>query len=186
MQPFASLVDRVSEHVPRSLWNREAAGVTDAETRAMIRKLRQAGLNMPGLSSGFVFEGDGQYRDVFLAGDCDATARAVAGKLGWLEELDAIMEIDAHKFHRPVPVSEPGESAAIPEAVPAGAAMADAPPSGDESTIPAAPAGPAEKSVSQDASPRVKHVSGLFRGTQTSTLFEGAEGPASPFELLLR
>ena len=120
----------------------------------------------------------------------------MAEKLGWLDELDAIMEADAHKFHRAGSVSsDAGESGAIPDdAAPASAPAADAPTSGDGPTIltaaseTGAGAGEksVEKSVSLDASPRLKHVSGLFRGTQTSTLFEGAEGPASPFELLLR
>jgi 5,10-methenyltetrahydromethanopterin hydrogenase len=61
VQPFASLVDRVNDDVPRSLWNREAAGVVNAQTRELFQKLLKQGLSMPGISPGFVFEGKGQY-----------------------------------------------------------------------------------------------------------------------------
>ena len=43
-----------------------------------------------GYQKGFDF-GDGQWRDVFHGGDCDARVRQLCQHLGWLEELEALV-----------------------------------------------------------------------------------------------
>jgi hypothetical protein len=172
----------------------------------------------------FINTHDPRYRDVFLKGDCDATARKVAEKLGWLDELNTVMAQEACKFNpnaslaavddelEKIPSSRKSEiqQAAVDATPHSAAAAAPAPPSppngaGSESDgdpalhadggITTAPdlaeaatdggsaAGPA--AANTVVSPDVAHLSGVWRGTITSALFEGVDGPPSPFEVVL-
>ena len=73
VQPFASLIDEVPEHVPRILINKEEAGVHDSK------------------SSGFDFKWKyGLNRDVFLPSTCDEGISKLAALLGWEKDLDRL------------------------------------------------------------------------------------------------
>jgi hypothetical protein len=73
VQPFASLVDDVPEHVPRLLINKELAGVHKSK------------------SSGFDFDWKyGLDRDVAYLGDCDEGIEKLASLLGWEKDLEHI------------------------------------------------------------------------------------------------
>ncbi|CAG8600391.1 7164_t:CDS:2 [Ambispora leptoticha] len=74
VQPFASLIDSVTEKTPRLLINREVVGVY-------------------GISNyGFDFEGkyNKHRRDVFHEGACDEGVRLLAKLCGWESELDQL------------------------------------------------------------------------------------------------
>lgn len=78
VQPFASLIDRVGEGVPRLLINRELVGEGDAALRAV------------GWRKGFEFPPrPAAWRDVAQLGDCDAGVGALADLLGFTEDLQA-------------------------------------------------------------------------------------------------
>lgn len=79
VQPFASLIDLVSDSCPRLLINREKAGV-----RSPI--LKTLGVCGDGLN----FDDD-PIRDVALLGDCDAGCKDLANRLGWGDELEALV-----------------------------------------------------------------------------------------------
>ncbi|GAB4819426.1 hypothetical protein N2152v2_006472 [Parachlorella kessleri] len=79
VQPFASLIDRVPAETPRVLINRERAGEVDPYLR------------VSGFNKGFNFD-EGNYRDVFCEGDCDAGVMDLAKLLGWEEELNQLIE----------------------------------------------------------------------------------------------
>lgn len=71
VQPFASLIDDVPEHVPRLLINKELAGVHKSR------------------SSGFDFDWkNGLNRDIAYLGDCDEGVDKLAALLGWDKELE--------------------------------------------------------------------------------------------------
>lgn len=71
MQPFASLIDDVPEHVPRLLINKELAGVHKSR------------------ASGFDFKWkNGLNRDVVFLGTCDEGVEKLATLLGWEKDLD--------------------------------------------------------------------------------------------------
>lgn len=73
VQPFASLVDDVPEHVPRLLINKELAGVHNSK------------------SSGFDFKWKyGLNRDVAYLGDCDEGIEQLATLLDWKKDLERI------------------------------------------------------------------------------------------------
>ena len=80
VQPFASLVGRVGQDVPRLLVNRERVG----EAEPMLDML---GLVSPGALN---FE-EGNYRDAEFLGDCDAGIAELVRRLGWQADLDALM-----------------------------------------------------------------------------------------------
>lgn len=73
VQPFASLIHRVSKHTPRLLINRERVG--EAKNP---------------LDEGFVF-GKGNYRDALYLGDCDEGILDLCKLLGWEEELQKLI-----------------------------------------------------------------------------------------------
>ena len=79
VMPFASLIAEVEEEVPRVLMNREKAG-------EMGRKEWEKGARR----SGFWW-GKGARRDVLCLGDCDASVQTLCEKLGWWDELSALM-----------------------------------------------------------------------------------------------
>eukprot|EP00035_Acanthoeca_spectabilis_P006808 m.129479 g.129479 ORF g.129479 m.129479 type:complete len:649 (+) comp13676_c0_seq1:70-2016(+) len=185
VQPFASLVDKVGPLVPRALWNREPAGVTDPKTAAMIRKMKALSPQLAAQlgAEGFVFEGDNQYRDVFCEGNCDDTAKAAAEKLGWLGDLEALIAADAAKF-RPADGKDGGADAAAAPAAVSAPASAPGPPlktaeAGDASTEgnELAAAATAVEAVMASG-----HMSGVWRG---EVVTDGAEDIAEPLEWTL-
>ncbi|XP_066913247.1 NAD-dependent protein deacetylase sirtuin-2-like [Clytia hemisphaerica] len=73
VQPFASLINRVGDHVPRLLINKEKCGQSF-------------------FSGGFDFDGPNSYRDVALLGDCDEGCSKLSELLGWKDDLERLME----------------------------------------------------------------------------------------------
>ncbi|XP_022902594.1 NAD-dependent protein deacetylase sirtuin-2 [Onthophagus taurus] len=80
VQPFASLVDRVSKECPRLLINREKAGQ------------RSGLMAIMGVGGGLEFDSSKNTRDVCWLGDCDDGCLLLAEKLGWKEELLALYD----------------------------------------------------------------------------------------------
>ncbi|CAK1552338.1 unnamed protein product [Leptosia nina] len=79
VQPFASLIDMVPEWCPRLLINREKAG------------MRSPILRLWGLMSGGLQLDEGAVRDVARLGDCDDGCQDLADRLGWGDELRALV-----------------------------------------------------------------------------------------------
>ncbi|KAK2846899.1 hypothetical protein Q5P01_009898 [Channa striata] len=79
VQPFASLISRVSKSCPRLLINMEKAGQADPL------------FGLLGLGVGMDFDSDKAYRDVAYISTCDEGCLALAGLLGWKEELDELV-----------------------------------------------------------------------------------------------
>jgi len=173
VRPFSLLTEMVGDGVPRALWNREPAGVLAPDVVDMARKLKKRAPALAQQLGGFVFEGKWAYRDVFCPGNCDDTARAVASKLGWLDELDAAIAADAAKFP-PKPDPKAG-AAAIAGAAGAGAGA------GDGTAVPAAAAAAAADDQGVAGLETAGHASGVWKG---SMLVDGMNDP-EPFELLL-
>ncbi|KAK0159558.1 hypothetical protein PV327_010654 [Microctonus hyperodae] len=93
VQPFASLIDRVSFKCPRLLINKEKVGMQDRLLRLI------------GLRQGFDFDPKNRDigRDVALIDDCDTGCQLLSQKLGWGEELKTLVEnehkrLDAEKL----------------------------------------------------------------------------------------
>ncbi|XP_074657805.1 NAD-dependent protein deacetylase sirtuin-2-like [Tubulanus polymorphus] len=85
VQPFASMVNRVPETTPRlyiNLENNDSGG--------------DPFMVMLGLSSGFQFEAEDNYRDVFWQGTCDDGVQALADLVAWGDELKKLVE-EEHK-----------------------------------------------------------------------------------------
>lgn len=82
VQPFASCVDEVSNMTPRVLMNREKVGEA-SEDLVKIAGWQRA--------RGFLFDGEYQYRDVFVGGDIDASAWRLASLLGWTADLERLV-----------------------------------------------------------------------------------------------
>lgn len=116
VQPFASLIDRVSPRCPRLLINLERVGDIGGEdyldgdggyspdsvdgynassgSREMFSMFRE---------SGFDFFGRGvrdkaRIRDVFFKGKTDEGVRSLARTCGWEEELQRLYDDEARKF----------------------------------------------------------------------------------------
>ena len=96
VQPFASLIGAVSPDTPRLLINREKVA-QGADGRR------------------FNFEA-GNYRDVFLGGNCDDGCEKLASMLGWEAELEAAVAQIGLAI---------ATSAKAPEAIPSAAAGDD-------------------------------------------------------------
>ncbi|ETN75039.1 transcriptional regulator, Sir2 family [Necator americanus] len=79
VQPFASMVNEVSEEVPRLLINKEEAGRASGFERAV---------GIQGLCYGL----KDNKRDVFWRGSCDDGCRKLAELLDWEHELDALIQ----------------------------------------------------------------------------------------------
>jgi NAD-dependent deacetylase sirtuin 2 len=80
VQPFASLVHRVHEAVPRLLINREMVG--------KLGKLER----LLGMSNGFRFGETDNYRDVaHVGGDLQDGVQELVRLLGWQKDLDKLM-----------------------------------------------------------------------------------------------
>ncbi|XP_072130606.1 NAD-dependent protein deacetylase sirtuin-2 isoform X1 [Mobula birostris] len=80
VQPFASLINRVSKSTPRLLINKEISRQGDP----MMALL--------GLGNSLDFDSEKAYRDVAYVGSCDDGCLALADLLGWKEELEGIVE----------------------------------------------------------------------------------------------
>ncbi|XP_061924617.1 NAD-dependent protein deacetylase sirtuin-2-like isoform X1 [Entelurus aequoreus] len=80
VQPFASLVNRVSKTCPRLLINMEKAGQSDPM------------LGMLGFGGGMDFDSDNAYRDVAHISTCDDGCMALAELLGWKAELEELVK----------------------------------------------------------------------------------------------
>ncbi|KAI8145256.1 DHS-like NAD/FAD-binding domain-containing protein [Fennellomyces sp. T-0311] len=91
VQPFASLIDSVNDHVPRLLINKELAG---------------AGRSA---KSGFDFKWKYKKRDVVHLDDCDAGIEKLAELLGWKEELHEMVRKSNEKLKAQWSYEEPVE-----------------------------------------------------------------------------
>ncbi|XP_012280366.1 NAD-dependent protein deacetylase sirtuin-2 isoform X2 [Orussus abietinus] len=82
VQPFASLVDKVSSSCPRLLINKEKVGIQDRLVRFF------------GMRQGLVFDPSESHagRDAAWLGDCDTGCQLLAEKLGWGDELKTLVE----------------------------------------------------------------------------------------------
>lgn len=79
VQPFASLIDMVPDWCPRLLINREKAG------------MRSPLLRLWGVMSGGLQLDEDAVRDVARLGDCDDGCQDLADRLGWGDELRALV-----------------------------------------------------------------------------------------------
>ncbi|XP_068619009.1 NAD-dependent protein deacetylase sirtuin-2 [Battus philenor] len=95
VQPFASLIDMVPDWCPRLLINREKAGV------------RSPLLRLWGLSGGGLQLDEDSVRDVAQLGDCDDGCRDLAQRLGWGEELLALVTREHERLERDGSLSSP-------------------------------------------------------------------------------
>ncbi|KAK2881462.1 hypothetical protein Q8A67_018730 [Cirrhinus molitorella] len=80
VQPFASLVNRVSNSCPRLLINMEKTGQTEF------------GMGLLGFGGGMDFDSDKAYRDVAHLSTCDDGCMALAELLGWKAELEEMVK----------------------------------------------------------------------------------------------
>ncbi|XP_038129113.1 NAD-dependent protein deacetylase sirtuin-2 [Cyprinodon tularosa] len=80
VQPFASLVSRVSKSCPRLLINMEKTGQADPM------------LGLLGFGGGMDFDSDKAYRDVAHISTCDDGCLALADLLGWKAELEELVK----------------------------------------------------------------------------------------------
>lgn len=87
VHPFAGLIERPKEDVPRLLINMEKCG--EAPDSHMSRLYRLAGL---GRGTGFDFDEDTNYRDALYLGACDDGIAELSELLGWKEDLDALIK----------------------------------------------------------------------------------------------
>nr|XP_023026815.1 NAD-dependent protein deacetylase sirtuin-2 [Leptinotarsa decemlineata] len=88
VQPFASLVDRVSSNIPRLLINREKAGH------------RSGVMALLGIGGGMDFDSEDNSRDVLWLGDCDEGCGLLADKLGWGDELRELCEKEHERIQK--------------------------------------------------------------------------------------
>ncbi|CAG9789075.1 unnamed protein product [Diatraea saccharalis] len=102
VQPFASLVDMVPDWCPRLLINREKAGVRSPLLRLM------------GLGGGLQFDEEST-RDVALLGDCDDGCQVLADRLGWGDELRALVAREHERLDMEGGVTTPGTSVSEPK-----------------------------------------------------------------------
>uniref|UniRef100_A0A8C9RC23 NAD-dependent protein deacetylase n=1 Tax=Scleropages formosus TaxID=113540 RepID=A0A8C9RC23_SCLFO len=80
VQPFASLVNKVSKNTPRLLINMEKTGQSDAL------------MGMLGFGGGMDFDSEKAYRDVAYISTCDEGCMALAEFLGWKAELEDLVK----------------------------------------------------------------------------------------------
>ena len=85
VQPFASLINHVSDDCVRVLVNRDAVGLRD-------RRIPPPIAAQLGLSGGFDFDDPARnYRDIALLGNCDDVVTSLADALGWRDDLAALV-----------------------------------------------------------------------------------------------
>uniref|UniRef100_A0A6B0VB07 Putative sirtuin 5 n=1 Tax=Ixodes ricinus TaxID=34613 RepID=A0A6B0VB07_IXORI len=80
VQPFAGLVDKVHNSIPRLLINLEKCGQGNLMSKIL------------GLGCGLDFDSEANYRDVALLGTCDSGCRLVVDRLGWKDDLSRLVE----------------------------------------------------------------------------------------------
>ncbi|XP_056330250.1 NAD-dependent protein deacetylase sirtuin-2 [Danio aesculapii] len=80
VQPFASLVSRVSNSCPRLLINMEKTGQSEF------------GMGLFSFGGGMDFDSDKAYRDVAHLSTCDDGCMALAELLGWKKELEELVK----------------------------------------------------------------------------------------------
>ena len=81
VEPFSLLVEVTPKHVPRLVIN-----LTPIQRRSK-------GLAITGReSNAFDFDSEARYRDVFIQGFSDEVCRELSERLGWREELDALLK----------------------------------------------------------------------------------------------
>lgn len=80
VQPFAGLVDKVHNSIPRLLINLEKCGQGN-----LVSKLL-------GFGCGLDFDSEANYRDVALLGTCDSGCQEMADRLGWKEDLAQLVK----------------------------------------------------------------------------------------------
>jgi len=81
VQPFASLISRVSDDTPRLLINNEQVGKGNSLLAAILGKAYD----------GFAFGEAHNYRDMFWLGDCQDGVKYFAELLGWKKELEDLI-----------------------------------------------------------------------------------------------
>jgi len=79
VQPFASLIHKVPNSVPRVLINNEVVGKVDPT------------MFLYGLSRGFSFGLPGNYRDIAIIGDCQDGIKSLVEKIGWKADLEKLI-----------------------------------------------------------------------------------------------
>lgn len=87
VQPFASLVNRTKENVPRMYINLENSCPPKLDPIMTVI-----------FGSGFDFDGENNYRDIFWQGTCDDGCMALAEALGWGEELKNLVTTEHAKI----------------------------------------------------------------------------------------
>jgi NAD-dependent deacetylase sirtuin 2 len=93
VQPFASLIARVKEHVPRVLINREAVGTFNPKLSALMSGPGNFNIIIRThfVQDFFRFNLPNNYRDIALLGDCQEATREFVKLLGWEEDLEALL-----------------------------------------------------------------------------------------------
>lgn len=93
VQPFASLIDRVGDDVPRLLINLESVGEIDefetSSSSLFGGSYREEGFDFNGSTRG----GKEYARDAKWIGEADRGIRELAKALGWEEELEELFEM---------------------------------------------------------------------------------------------
>ncbi|CAH0551911.1 unnamed protein product [Brassicogethes aeneus] len=98
VQPFASLVDRVKDGVPRLLINREKAG---EQSKLMA---------LMGMGGGLQFDAEDNARDVAWLGDCDEGCLELADKMGWGDELRELCKKEHERIEKETDKEDKSES----------------------------------------------------------------------------
>ncbi|XP_075721978.1 sirtuin 2 isoform X9 [Rhipicephalus microplus] len=80
VQPFAGLVDKVHNSIPRLLINLEKCGQDNLVSKIL------------GLGCGLDFDSEANFRDVALIGTCDNGCREMADRLGWKDDLMQLID----------------------------------------------------------------------------------------------
>lgn len=80
VQPFAGLVDKVHNSIPRLLINLEKCGQDSLVSKIL------------GLGCGLDFDSEANFRDVALIGTCDNGCREMADRLGWKDDLMKLID----------------------------------------------------------------------------------------------
>ncbi|XP_027900787.1 NAD-dependent protein deacetylase sirtuin-2 isoform X1 [Xiphophorus couchianus] len=112
VQPFASLIGRVSKSCPRLLINMEKTGQADPI------------LGLLGFGGGMDFDSENAYRDVAQISTCDDGCLALADLLGWKAELEELVKNEHARIDSEDKQENPGgsEGAAVKGAAVKGAA----------------------------------------------------------------
>ncbi|XP_037533991.1 NAD-dependent protein deacetylase sirtuin-2 [Nematolebias whitei] len=98
VQPFASLISRVSKSCPRLLINMEKAGEADPM------------LGFLGFGGGMDFDSEKAYRDVAQISSCDDGCLALADLLGWKAELEELVKMEHARIDNQDEKEKSGES----------------------------------------------------------------------------